>query len=202
MTNSELLALGMPIVAAAAVGLTALFVRRPWSEPAVEAEVRDGFNARTYGHPVDLDERVPHAGLGIDPSRELAEAESAMDRLKRTGRFYADRESADEAVERHLDLRLDPTRELTEAEAEKIDRLKRTGMAFLKSDESGMKVAEELRSGARGQVTPPATPDDDAIAAPFTQRSLAAREAISAAMELLNQAQRELPLQPKPQRAR
>jgi hypothetical protein len=36
MTSMQFFALSMPLIAAAMVGLTALFVRRPWSERPVE----------------------------------------------------------------------------------------------------------------------------------------------------------------------
>jgi hypothetical protein len=37
MTTSQLLAIAMPLFTTAIVGVTALFVRRPWVEEAIEA---------------------------------------------------------------------------------------------------------------------------------------------------------------------
>jgi hypothetical protein len=49
MTTNQLIAMGFPLLAAAAVGLTAVFVRKPWAEePATNGEiVADGVMVKT-----------------------------------------------------------------------------------------------------------------------------------------------------------
>jgi hypothetical protein len=73
MTTTQIVALGFPVVTLAVVGLTGLFIRRPWSEkvtPKAEPEVL---------HRVGL--TVPTEVYAASLARDMADALTEADRI-------------------------------------------------------------------------------------------------------------------------
>jgi hypothetical protein len=190
MTTNQLIALGFPLLTAAAVGLTGLFIRRPWSEPAL-INLSGVEEAERIIAEREEAERISRQG-GPWPPATLRE------HLAQEARARAGAES----VNLHADdLRLTPERPLTDAEITQMESFKRTGKWFPELD---LDVPDkEIGSShvghyvfARKLDLDVATDVEVSIQEVMRQKPSVSREAIGLVKEILTQVERNLSRKP------